>query len=71
MLKEEWSHLRNLNPRPADYKSAALPSYAKVADNAVILISFITISKTFVKIQYCKNDVLCYLFNKFCHTIYL
>ena len=28
---EKWSRLRNSNPRPADYKSAALPGYAKAA----------------------------------------
>ena len=38
--KAKWSHLRDMNPRPADYKSAALPGYAKVAVNLGIMIMF-------------------------------
>ena len=29
--KNKWSHLRDSDSGPADYKSAALPGYAKVA----------------------------------------
>ena len=38
-----WSHFGDLNSGPADYKSAALPSYAKVASGLRILPLFISI----------------------------
>ena len=31
MADRKWSHLGDSNSGPADYKSAALPGYAKVA----------------------------------------
>ena len=46
---QEWSHLRDSNSRPADYKSAALPSYAKVALTPGICHSFLLLS-----VRWCK-----------------
>ena len=49
----KWSHLGDSNSRPVDYKSTALPGYAKVAfAMSGILTSFIIV---FIKSNNCSR----------------